>query len=130
MKPKNITTIAFILLALAVAIGAVGAHALKDTLSISCLKTFETGAKYHMYISIVFLAIGALSFASRIYFSWSLAIVFIGFLGFVGGCYLSAFREIYPVMGAFGSKLAPFGGVFLIIGFLIMAIQTYKHPLK
>jgi uncharacterized membrane protein YgdD (TMEM256/DUF423 family) len=130
MKPKNIATISFILIAIGIAIGAIGAHLLKSKLSPACLATFETGAKYHLYISIIFLSISALSFGSRIYFSWSLTIVFIGFLAFVGGCYISAFREIYPQIGLFGSKLAPFGGIFLILGFLIMAIQVYRHPLK
>jgi len=130
MKPKNIAFITFILLAIAVAVGAIGSHVLKTKLSIACLETFKTGAKYHMYLSITLLAIAALSFGSRIYFSWSLTIYLLGFVLFVGGCYISAFREIAPNLGSMGSKLAPIGGIFLIISFLIMALQTYRHKLK
>ncbi len=130
MKPKNIAALSFVLLALAVVTGAIGAHALKSTLSPACLTTFETGAKYHMYIAITLLAISALSFGSRIYFSWSLAIVLFGLLLFAGGCYLSAFREVYPTVGNLGSKAAPFGGISLILGYLIMSIQVYRHKLK
>jgi len=130
MKPKNIAFIAFILLALSIATGAIGAHILKDKLCSSCLTTFETGAKYNLYGALSLLSIAALSAGSRIYFSWSLAIVLLGIILFSGGCYLSAFREIYPYMGQTGSKMAPFGGVFMIAGYLIMALQIYRHPLK
>ena len=130
MKSKNIAFITFCLLALAVAFGAIGSHALKPKLSEACLETFKTGARYHMYLSIILLSIAALSFGSRIYFSWSLAIYLLGFALFVGGCYISAFREIAPQIGEMGSKMAPIGGVFLIFSFLIMALQTYMHKLK
>ena len=47
-----------ILGALAVVLGAFGAHALKKILSEAQLKSFETGVKYQMYHSIVLLIIG------------------------------------------------------------------------
>lgn len=130
MKPKNIAFITFCLLALAIAFGAIGSHVLSPKLSTECIETFKTGAKYHMYLSIILLAISALSFGSRIYFSWSLSIYLLGFLLFVGGCYLSAFRELYPQIGSMGTKLAPIGGIFLIVSLIIMALQTYMHKLK
>ena len=129
MKPKNIAFISFLLLAFAIAFGAIGAHALNPQLSVACLETFRTGARYHMYLSILLMAIAALSFGSRIYFSWSLAIYYIGFALFVGGCYLSAMRETMPQLGDMGSKLAPIGGMSLILALLIMALQTYRHKL-
>lgn len=130
MKPKNIASIAFILLAFSIATGAIGAHLLKNSLSENCLITFETGAKYNLYGALSLLSIAALSAGSRVYFSWSLAIVLIGIVLFCGGCYISAFREIYPTFGQTGSKMAPFGGIFMIVGYLIMALQIYRHPLK
>jgi uncharacterized membrane protein YgdD (TMEM256/DUF423 family) len=131
MKSKNIAAIAFILLAFAIAAGAIGSHVMKGMLSDDCYRTFVTGAKFHMYLSIILLVIAALSFGSKVYFSWSLSIYYIGFLFFVGGCYLSAFRETYlTVLGPIGSKLAPVGGVALILSLLIMAIKIFRHPLK
>lgn len=131
MKSKNIATTAFFLLALAIAAGAIGSHALQNSLSDDCYKTFLTGAKFHMYLSIILLVIASLSFGSKIYFSWSLSIYYLGILFFVGGCYLSAFRETYLlVLGPIGSKLAPVGGIALIVSLIIMALKIYRHPLK
>jgi len=130
MKPKNIATIAFLMLAISVVTGAIGAHALKEKLCDSCLNTFETGAKYNFYGALTLLSIAALSAGSRVYFSWSLAIVLLGIILFSGGCYIAAFREIYPTLGQTGSKIAPFGGIFMIVGYVIMALQSYRHPLK
>ncbi len=130
MKPKNIAFIAFILLASGIAFGAIGAHIMQAKISAACLKSFDTAAKYHIYSAIALLAIAALSGGMRIYFSWSLALLFMGILLFCGGCYLSAFREIYPTIGIPGTKMAPIGGIFMILSYLIMALQMYKHPLK
>ena len=44
--------------ALAVVFGAFGAHALKKTLNVEQLKSFETGVKYQMYHALALLIIG------------------------------------------------------------------------
>lgn len=46
---KTILMTASILLALAVAIGAYGAHGLKSHLSETMLQTYKTGVEYHFY---------------------------------------------------------------------------------
>ena len=130
MKPKNIACIAFILLAIAIPAGAIGAHMLKSKLSLACFNSFETAVKYHTYSAITLLAIAALSGGTRIYFTWSLALLLLGILLFAGGCYLAAFREIVPNIGITGGKMAPIGGIFLIFAYLIMGFQSYKHKLK
>lgn len=131
MKSKNIGTLAFVLLALAIATGAIGSHILRPQLSEACYITYSTATKFHMYLSIILLIIASLSYGARIYFSWSLTIYLLGFLFFVGGCYLSAFRETsLTQIGPLGSKLAPIGGIALIIALLIMGLKVYRHPLK
>lgn len=131
MKSKNISALAFFLLAIAIATGAIGSHVLKMSLSEACFNTYITATKYHMYLAIILLGISSLSFGSKVYFSWSLAVFLIGFLFFVGGCYLSAFRETtLPIIGPLGSKIAPIGGIALILSLFIMAIQIFRHPLK
>ena len=58
MSEINITAKLFLLLgafnaALAVMLGAFGAHSLKTRLNVSMLKTYETGVEYHFYQKIV-----------------------------------------------------------------------------
>ena len=42
----------------AIVLGAFGAHALKDVLSLQQLATFETGVKYQMYHALFLLFLG------------------------------------------------------------------------
>ncbi|MFL0138852.1 DUF423 domain-containing protein, partial [Tenacibaculum maritimum] len=51
---KNLT-ISSILGALAVILGAFGAHALKNKLSVEALNSFEVGVRYQMYHAIALL---------------------------------------------------------------------------
>ncbi|MFL0169926.1 DUF423 domain-containing protein, partial [Tenacibaculum maritimum] len=53
---KNLT-ISSILGALAVILGAFGAHALKNKLSVEALNSFEVGVRYQMYHAIALLCI-------------------------------------------------------------------------
>ena len=58
---KPILMTASVLLALAVAIGAFGAHGLKAHLSSEMLQTYKTGVEYHFYHALGLLLIGVLS---------------------------------------------------------------------
>jgi uncharacterized membrane protein YgdD (TMEM256/DUF423 family) len=49
---------AALLMAIAVTLGAFGAHALKKKLTVEELVTFETGVKYHMYHALFLLFLG------------------------------------------------------------------------
>ncbi len=59
MHKKFIITAAFVA-ALAVILGAFGAHALKEKLSPESLQTFETGVRYQFYHAFALLAVGIL----------------------------------------------------------------------
>ena len=55
---KKITLIAAILGAITIAIGAFGAHGLKELVDEVALQSFETGVRYQMYHVIALLVIG------------------------------------------------------------------------
>lgn len=61
---KKITIVAAILAALAIALGAFGAHGLKELVNREALATFETGVRYQMYHAIALLIIGFASVIS------------------------------------------------------------------
>lgn len=50
--------IAFLLAALAVALGAFGAHALKELLTASSMHTYETAVQYHFYHTFALAIVG------------------------------------------------------------------------
>jgi uncharacterized membrane protein YgdD (TMEM256/DUF423 family) len=112
--------------ALSVMIGAFGAHALKSKLLANGrLDVFETAVKYQFYHSLALLALGILmliKFESKLmdYAGYSFIA---GILIFSGSLYILCLTNV----GKWGA-VTPFGGLFLIAGWLLMftAILNYK----
>ncbi|MDG1292630.1 MAG: DUF423 domain-containing protein, partial [Pseudomonadales bacterium] len=78
--------------ALAVMIGAFGAHALKVRLTPELLSVYETGVQYHFWHSLALLAVGLLAFQlpdSRALMASGIAFI-VGIILFSGSLYLLA----------------------------------------
>jgi uncharacterized membrane protein YgdD (TMEM256/DUF423 family) len=123
----NITAKLFLTLgsisgALAVIIGAFGAHGLKDKLCAEMLSIYQTGVEYHFYHTFVLLGIGllALHYESKLLIisGGSMAI---GILLFSGSLYALSISGI-KVLGA----ITPLGGLFFIIGWILLAAAVLK----
>ncbi|MBA4167373.1 MAG: DUF423 domain-containing protein [Chitinophagaceae bacterium] len=131
-KPFLITAAAFG--ALAVMLGAFGAHSLKEVLSPVSLNIFETGVRYHFYHSFALLATGILSdrFRNK-WIKYSGYSFIAGIILFSGSLYALAFLQ---ASGNVGMKnigvITPFGGLFFIAGwvFLIVAFSVKGNSLK
>ncbi|WP_338763994.1 DUF423 domain-containing protein [Bernardetia sp. ABR2-2B] len=114
-----------ILGALAVGIGAFGAHALKDWLiAIGQVETFQTASKYHFYHSFSIILIGILmqlglknSEKSSKLLTWAGNLHLFGILIFSGTLYLLCLTNI-KWLGA----ITPIGGVLLIVGWVFLAV--------
>lgn len=115
----NWSFIAAILLALAVMIGAFGAHALQDRLDAYSKGIYETGVMYHFSHALGLLVvsflprIGALS-ASRT--AWVCGLLLAGVILFSGSLYALALSGV-RILGA----VTPFGGVAFIAAWLLLA---------
>ncbi len=116
--------------ALAVMLGAFGAHSLKAYLGPAGLQTFETGVRYQFYHSFALLVTGlaytqfpvrALRFAN-IFFA-------IGILLFSGSLYVLALLQAGGAgLGPIGI-LTPVGGLFFIAGwFSLFAAVSRRAP--
>lgn len=119
---------AAIFAALAVVLGAFGAHALKQVLTPELLQTFETGVRYQFYHSFALLAAGVtfISFPNR---QIKLASTFfiIGILLFSGSLYALTMLKMNGAVGLGGvGILTPVGGLFFILGWLFMLIGFVK----
>ncbi|MGV8945780.1 MAG: DUF423 domain-containing protein [Lutibacter sp.] len=120
---------ASILGGLAVILGAFGAHALKKILSEEQLKSFETGVKYQMYHAIVLLIVAfnfKLETASEKYMVYS----------FMTGILLFSFSIYGLVISSAKNKklqflgpITPLGGLFLIIGWILLGISVLNISL-
>lgn len=117
-KPALITGI--LLAALAVILGAFGAHALKQVLTEVQLQTFETGVRYQFYHSFALLVTGIL-FSSFPHKAVKLASTFfiIGIILFSGSLYALTLLKMNGQVGLGGlGMLTPIGGLFFIAGWL------------
>ena len=112
--------------ALAVAIGACGAHALKGMLAASGRsETFETAVKYQFYHALAMVLVGILmqnanTEATRM-LGWSGNAFAIGVLIFSGSLYAICFTGITK----FGAT-APIGGLSMIVGWILLVLAASK----
>lgn len=110
------------LLALAVLIGAFGAHGLKNVVTPDKLVTFETGVRYHFYHAFGLLFIGLLQ---QQFQNMKLTVAhwafFIGVLLFAFDCYFYVLTD----MKVF-AMVVPLGGVLFVLGWIVTMVQLLK----
>lgn len=117
---KKFLAIAAWLGALSVALGAFGAHTLKEYLSQQSLTTFETGVRYQFY------HVFALALAGLLYKSYpNKKIKLAGNLFIAGILFFSGSLYFLSILGAENFKwigaITPLGGVFFIAGWIFLA---------
>ena len=114
--------------ALAVMIGAFGAHALKARLTPELLSVYETGVQYHFWHTLALLAVGLLASQlpdSRALIASGIAFI-IGIILFSGSLYLLASTDIRQLGFMPVGLITPFGGMSFIIGWLLLLISSFK----
>jgi uncharacterized membrane protein YgdD (TMEM256/DUF423 family) len=115
---KGLLKTAALLMAMAVGLGAFGAHVLKTYLDQSALAIFETGVRYQFYHSISLLACGILykDFTGK-KLIWAARMFMIGILLFCVSLYaLALLLPDYKFIGA----ITPLGGLSFIVGWLLL----------
>ena len=128
MKQKNILVIAGISGALCVALGAMGAHALKDKLPIENMQTYETAVRYQFYHTLGLVLISILFEKSQSKFlKYSSALFISGIILFSFSLYFLALR---PLMGIGNEEMkwvgaiTPFGGLSFILGWIMLSLSA------
>lgn len=110
------------LLALAVILGAFGAHALKAKLDNDLMQVYKTGVEYHFYHALGLLLIGILSFQMpSSLMNWSAFFLAAGIIIFSGSLYLLAVTGI-KWLGA----VTPLGGLSFIAGWILLFLAVWK----
>jgi uncharacterized membrane protein YgdD (TMEM256/DUF423 family) len=115
--------IASLLGSLSVALGAFGAHALRDRIEASMLANYQTGVSYMFYhtlaLFIVVLALTRWPGSSQpVWAGW---LFLIGIVFFSGSLFLMAFTGM-RWLGA----ITPIGGVAFIAGWLLLAWTAWQ----
>ena len=117
---KNTISIGATFAALAVIIGAFGAHSLKQSLSAYEMGVFTTGSTYHFYHALALIAYGLYEKDHKVS-SWPAWSFVIGILIFSGSLYSIAIFHM-PKLG----MLTPVGGLAFIVGWIGFAISARK----
>lgn len=104
--------------ALAVGLGAYGAHVIQDNKEMSprTKDVYERANKYHLLHSIVLLAVPLTAHPCLCG-----TLILIGMTVFCGTCYIHVFTGSKTII-----RLTPFGGMTLIIGWLSMVYKWFE----
>lgn len=111
--------------AIAIALGAFGAHGLEDIVTKHYLEVFETGVRYHMYSALGLMLIALLdktlggSLKARI----GGRLIFAGTVIFSGSLYalvLTGFSKL--------GMITPLGGVAMLVGWGFVIVGALQKP--
>jgi uncharacterized membrane protein YgdD (TMEM256/DUF423 family) len=103
---------------LAVALGAFGAHGLREKLSaMETSASYQTAVQYHMYHALALLAVGLLpSGRAATVAGWSFLV---GVLLFSGSLYALALSGVKAL-----GMITPLGGVAFLVGWAALAVAA------
>lgn len=113
---------------LSVALGAFGAHALKERLTERYLAIWETAVQYQMFHAVALIAIGILLHPNLLGPNGSLSgagyAILIGIIIFSGSLFALALSGV-GVLGA----ITPIGGVAFLIGWILLIVAVVKSSI-
>jgi uncharacterized membrane protein YgdD (TMEM256/DUF423 family) len=124
MKQKNILLLGIVMAAMAVILGAFGAHGLKKMVTPEQLEVFKTGVQYQFYHAVGMILIALIAqhiehgFIKRA--AW---MFFFGIVAFSGSLYL---MTLFNALNTEGVKwigaITPLGGVLFITGWVLLGL--------
>jgi uncharacterized membrane protein YgdD (TMEM256/DUF423 family) len=108
---------------LAIALGAFGAHGLKNKLTADMLAVYQTGVQYHMYhaLALILIALVSDKVGTASYVQWSGWLMIIGIVLFSGALYTLSISGV-KTLGA----VAPLGGLAFLAGWLLLLFAVWK----
>jgi uncharacterized membrane protein YgdD (TMEM256/DUF423 family) len=108
----------------AVALGAFGAHGLKERLSPNFMEIYQTAVQYHMIHALAILFTGLLMYwlGPLPLLSWAGWSFIVGVLIFSGSLYMLSTTGLTK-LGA----ITPIGGGAFLVGWLLIALAAWRH---
>lgn len=113
---------------LAVALGAFGAHGLKKLVGPETVATYQTGVQYQMWHALALIVVAMLyeRWHSSL-FGYSAISFIAGIILFSGSLYLIAsLKAMNKVTPAAVGILTPIGGLFFILGWVLLLIAIVR----
>lgn len=126
MNPSLTFKWAAVLGASGIAIGALGAHALKSILPLEQLNSIEVAVRYQLFHALALLAFG-LSQQSSL-FKRSIQLMIYGTLMFSGSIYMLILFKYFGLPTLVFVPITPIGGVLLIAAWLSLGAKKWTAP--
>lgn len=120
---SNILITTALLGAIAIILGAFGAHSLKDSLSETLLKSFETAVRYQIYHVLLLLFVNTTERISKAYKNKISLALISGVLMFSGSIYAMTLAQIPAEYIWF---ITPLGGLLFVVGWLLLLMSFLK----
>lgn len=124
---KTILLTGTVLGLLAIVLGAFGAHGLEKLVDQDAVDTFETGVRYQMYHALFLLFLGfwdglGTPLKKRVYIT-----ILVGVILFSFSIYVLALNSLTAFDFKIIGFLTPLGGVFLILGWILLGYYILTH---
>lgn len=123
---RNIVVTGAILLALAIILGAFGAHGLKSIVSYEKVESFETGVRYQFYSAFSFLILGLNTDKIKFSLKPVVILLLLGTFFFSFSIYLLSLQEYWQVKLSFLGPITPIGGLLMIIAWLVFIVKLIR----
>jgi len=111
---------------IAVILGALGSHALKEVLSPEQLESFTIGVRYQMTHVLLLMVVLLTSHFDEDVKQTSFWLTSVGILLFSGSIYLLNLQQLLGVKLSFLGPVTPIGGLFLITNWGFLALKSLK----
>ena len=112
---------------IAVILGALGSHALKEVLSPEQLESFTIGVRYQMTHVLLLMIVLLTSYFDEDVKQTSFWLTIVGILLFSGSIYLLNLQQLLGVRLSFLGPVTPIGGLFLITNWGFLALKAFKR---
>ncbi len=114
--------------ALAVILGAFGAHSLKAQISTSALAIWQKGIEYQFYHTFALLYLSNIVRYKSKLISLSFVFFSLGIVLFSGSLYILALKDAFNLpMAGYVGPITPIGGLFFILGWIFLFLAAMKH---
>lgn len=114
--------------ALAVMLGAFGAHGLKSLISAEQLVIWQKGVEYQFYHTFAILYLSTFARFKHKLIVLSFLFFVLGIVLFSGSLYLLALKDAYQLsIAQYVGPITPIGGLFFICGWTCLFLAALKH---
>jgi uncharacterized membrane protein YgdD (TMEM256/DUF423 family) len=126
MTQKRILLWAIGFISIAIILGAFGAHALKERITVERITSFETGVRYQMYQGLALLALAGLIEKWKFNFGVPINMLIIGTCLFSLSIYGLSLQDLVGMNLKFLGPITPLGGSILITGWVWLGVKILK----